>query len=195
MNCGPEENSEPITMQDADWSQDPLAFVPEFGNSIGAQRLGAPIINIQLEARNSRAVRPNISSTQHISRCNGRAYWKVPPVSEIPASSPGGLLRGLHHSFLHAVFACPIQADLVAIGIVEIGMPPTPGHHAWQLGDVEPFLLKIAAEVVEFTDFEKHYPLARLKCISPKRWDELAARRRGEEPVLTDLTCSDSHKE
>ena len=80
----------------------------------------------------------------------GRYPWD----SEMPASSPGGLLRGLHHRFLHTVFACPIQADLVAIGIVEIGMPPTPRHHAWQLGDVEPFLLEIAAEVVEFTDFE-----------------------------------------
>ena len=75
-------------------------------------------------------------------------------VSAMPASSPGSLLRGLHHRFLHTVFACPIQADLVAIGIVEIGMPPTPGHHAWQLGDVKPLLLEIAAEVVEFTDFE-----------------------------------------
>ena len=42
----------------------------------------------------------------------------------------------------------------MAIGIVEIGMPPTPRHHAWQLGDVKLFLLEIAAEVVEFTDFE-----------------------------------------
>jgi len=25
-------------------------------------------------------------------------------------------------------------------------------------------------------------PLTKLKCISPKRWKELAARRRGEEP-------------
>jgi len=82
-----------------------------------------------------------------------RLIGRYPPVSEIPASSPGGLLRGLHHRFLRTVFACPIQADLVAIRIVEIGMPPTPGHHAWQLGDVEPFLLEIAAEVVEFTDF------------------------------------------
>ena len=70
----------------------------------------------------------------------------------MPGSSPGSLLRGLHHRFLHTVFACPIQADLVAIGIVEIGMPPTPGHHAWQLSDVKPFLLEIAAEVFEFTE-------------------------------------------
>ena len=83
----------------------------------------------------------------------GVLIGRYPSVSEMPALSPGSLLRGLHHRFLHTVFSCPIQADLVAIGIVEIGMPPTPGHHAWQLGDVEPFLLEIAAEVVEFTDF------------------------------------------
>jgi hypothetical protein len=69
-------------------------------------------------------------------------------------SCSGGFLRGLHHRFLHTVFACPIQTDLVAIGIIEVGMSPTPGHHAWQLGDVEAFLLKLAAEVVELSDFE-----------------------------------------
>jgi len=42
----------------------------------------------------------------------------------------------------------------VAIGIIEIGMPPTPGHHAWQLGDVEALLLEIAAEVIEVPDFQ-----------------------------------------
>src|SRR5580704_7209780 len=72
----------------------------------------------------------------------------------MPVSSPGSLLRGLHHRFLHTVLPCPIQADLVAVWVVEIGMPPTPGHHAWQLGDVKPFLLELAAEVVELSDFE-----------------------------------------
>jgi hypothetical protein len=67
-----------------------------------------------------------------------RAYRKVPSVSEMPASSPGSLLCGLHHRFLHPFFACPIQADLVAIGVVEVGMPPTPRRHAWHLGDVKP---------------------------------------------------------
>jgi hypothetical protein len=33
-------------------------------------------------------------------------------------------------------------------------MPPIPGHHSWYLGDEKSFLLEIAAEVVEFTDFE-----------------------------------------
>ena len=72
----------------------------------------------------------------------------------MPASGSGSPLRGLHDRFLHTVLACPIQANLVAIGIVEIGMPPPPGHHAWPLGDVEPFSLEIVAEVVECTDFE-----------------------------------------
>ena len=57
----------------------------------------------------------------------GRNPW----VSEMRASSPGSLLRGLHHRFLHTVLACPIQANLVAVWVIEIGMPPTPGHHAW----------------------------------------------------------------
>ena len=30
--------------------------------------------------------------------------------------------------------------------------------------------------------YSHRIPLAKLKCISPKRWEELAARRRGEEP-------------
>ena len=99
--------------------------------------------NGMLEARNSRAARA-ISLTPQDWPMPLRAYREGRSVSEMPALSPGSLLRGLHHRFLHTVFSCPIQADLVAIGIVEIGMPPTPGHHAWQLGDVEPLLLKIA---------------------------------------------------
>jgi hypothetical protein len=75
-------------------------------------------------------------------------------VSQMLGLCSGGFLRGLHHRFLHSVFACPIQTDQVAIGIIEVGMSPTPGHHAWQLGDVEAFLLELAAEVVKFSDFE-----------------------------------------
>ena len=30
--------------------------------------------------------------------------------------------------------------------------------------------------------YSHRIPLAKLKCISPKRWEELAARRKGEEP-------------
>ena len=71
----------------------------------------------------------------------------------LPDSRPSGF-RGLHHRFLHSVFACPVQTDLVTIGIIEIRMAPTPGHHAWQLGHVEALLLEIAAEVIEPSDFE-----------------------------------------
>src|ERR1700751_3673992 len=106
-----------------------------------------------LGARNSRAVQA-ISLTARLADGTVVRIRRYPSVSEMPALSPGSLLRGLHHRFLHTVFSCPIQADLVAIGIVEIGMPPTPRHHAWQLGDVEPFSLEIAAEGVEFTNFE-----------------------------------------
>jgi hypothetical protein len=69
-------------------------------------------------------------------------------------SSPGCFLRGLNHRFLHAIFSRPIQANLVAIGIIEISMSPAPGHHAWQFGDIEVFFLELAAELVEFSDFE-----------------------------------------
>src|ERR1700675_1053728 len=75
-------------------------------------------------------------------------------VSKLPPSNPGGSLRSLHHCFLHSVFASPIQTDLVAIGIIQIGMAPTPGHHAWQLGHVEALFLEIAAKVIERADFE-----------------------------------------
>jgi hypothetical protein len=94
---------------------------------------------MELEARNSRAVRAK--NAARLADATVGLTGGYPSVSEMPASSPGSPLRGLHHRFLHTVFASPIQADLVAIGIVEISMPPTPGHHAWQLGDVEPFLL------------------------------------------------------
>ena len=69
-------------------------------------------------------------------------------------SSSGGCLRDLSHRFLHAIFACPIQADLVAIGIIKISVSPAPGHHARQFRDVEFLLLKPAAELVQFSDFE-----------------------------------------
>ena len=96
----------------------------------------------------------------------------------MPASSPGGLLRGLHHRFLHAVFACPIQADLVAIGVVEISMPPTPGHHAWQLGDVKPFLLEIAAELSSSrTSKYRRTPSLKTETSGPA-WCKAIVRRR-----------------
>jgi hypothetical protein len=73
-------------------------------------------------------------------------------VSQMLGLCSGGFLRGLHHRSLRTVFACPIQSDLVAIGIIEVGMSPAPGHHARQLGDVEAFLLELAAQVVEFSE-------------------------------------------
>src|SRR5271165_4714207 len=76
------------------------------------------------------------------------------PVGSATNSCAGNLLGSLHHRLLHAVLACPIQADLVAIGIVEIRMPPAPRHHARQLRDVEALLLELAAEAIEFVDFE-----------------------------------------
>src|SRR5258708_6827109 len=95
----------------------------------------------------------NQGKQQTTRELKGAFIRKYLAVSEM-GSNPSGFLRGLHDCFLHTVFACPIQTDLVAIGIIEIGMPPTPRHHAWQLGDVEALLLEIAAEVIEFPDFQ-----------------------------------------
>lgn len=82
-----------------------------------------------------------------------RANYSSRFPARVSDSRPSGF-RGLHHRFLHAVFSCPVQTDLVAIGIIEIGMAPTPGHHPWQLGHVEALFLEIAAEVIERTDFK-----------------------------------------
>ncbi len=82
-----------------------------------------------------------------------RANYSSRFPARVSDSRPSGF-RGLHHRFLHAVFSCPVQTDLVAIGIIEIGMAPTPGHHPWQLGHVEALLLQIVAEVIQPSDFE-----------------------------------------
>jgi hypothetical protein len=81
-------------------------------------------------------------------------YRNLVGASEQPPLNPRGFLRGLHHGFLHAVFTGPIQTDFVAIGIIQIGMAPAPGHHAWQFGHVEALFLEIAAEVIERSHFE-----------------------------------------
>src|ERR1035438_6541699 len=70
------------------------------------------------------------------------------------SSSPGSPFCGLHHGLLHAVFTGPIQADFVAIGVIEIGVPPAPRHQARQLRDVKALLLKLPAKAVEIADLE-----------------------------------------
>src|SRR5271154_5072466 len=42
----------------------------------------------------------------------------------------------------------------MAIGIIQISVPPAPGHHAGKLGYVEALLLKLATEVVEIVNLE-----------------------------------------
>src|ERR1019366_9432667 len=77
-------------------------------------------------------------------------------------SSPGSLFCSLHHGLLHAVFTRPIQADFVAIGVIEIGVSPAPRHQARQLRDVKALLLKLPAKAVEIADFEvQAHPVAR----------------------------------
>src|ERR1700723_1736316 len=92
----------------------------------------ASSIRATKEARVSCLRQQERSGANHSSRFPAR----------VPDSRPSGF-RGLHHRFLHAVFACPVQTNLVAIGIIEIGMTPTPGHHAWQLGHVEALSVRI----------------------------------------------------
>src|SRR5579872_2880792 len=63
-------------------------------------------------------------------------------------------LRCAHDGFLHTILAGPVDADLMAVGIVEIGMTPTPWHHARHLSNVESLGLQFAAELVNFADLE-----------------------------------------
>lgn len=65
-----------------------------------------------------------------------------------------GFSCGLPHGPFHTVLACPIQADFVTFGIIEISVPPAPGHHAGELSDVKAFLLELTTEIVEIADFE-----------------------------------------
>jgi hypothetical protein len=71
-----------------------------------------------------------------------------------PSLSRRGFSCGFHHCLFHAVFACPIQAHFMAVGIVQIRVPPAPGHHAGQLGYVEALLLELATEIVEIVNLE-----------------------------------------
>ena len=82
-----------------------------------------------------------------------------------------GFARGLHHRFLHTVFAGPIQADLVSIGIVEISMAPAPRHHARQLGDVKTLLLELTAETHRGRGLQSTGPRPRWQWGHPARPD------------------------
>jgi hypothetical protein len=42
----------------------------------------------------------------------------------------------------------------VAVGTIDISVPPAPEHHAGQLGYVEALLLEIATEIVEIVNLE-----------------------------------------
>jgi hypothetical protein len=66
----------------------------------------------------------------------------------------GGVLEGFGHGFLEAIFAGPVEADFVAVGIVDVSVAPTPGHRGRRLGEIEILLLEPAAEIVEIGDFE-----------------------------------------
>jgi len=59
-------------------------------------------------------------------RCNADHQKK-----NAPRPSPlGRCTCRLHDRLLHAVFTRPVQADLVSVRIVKVGVPPAPGHHA-----------------------------------------------------------------
>src|SRR5271155_3224543 len=42
----------------------------------------------------------------------------------------------------------------MTVGIIQISVPPAPGHHAGQLGNVEALLLELATEIVEIVNLE-----------------------------------------
>src|SRR5262249_545773 len=62
--------------------------------------------------------------------------------------------RRLHHRLPHAVFARPVQTDLVPVRVVQIGVPPAPRHHPRQLGDVKVLLLQLAAKFIQLSNLE-----------------------------------------
>src|SRR5271165_174730 len=64
------------------------------------------------------------------------------------------LAHCLHHALGHAFLAGPVEADFVAVGVVEVGVAPAPFHHARHLGDVEALAHELLAEIVELAHFE-----------------------------------------
>src|SRR5580692_7529251 len=122
------------------------------GSAAGVSAPPMPTMRLGTSASSIRATKEATVSCLR-QREGSRANFSSGFPARAPDSRPSGF-RGLHHRFLHAVFACPVQTNLVAIGIIEIGMTPTPGHHAWQLGHVEALSLEIAAEVIQPSDFE-----------------------------------------
>src|SRR5215469_735025 len=63
-------------------------------------------------------------------------------------------LGGFDHALLPALLAGPVEADFVTVGVVEVGVPPTPFHHAWHLGDVEALSDEAATEIVESSNLK-----------------------------------------
>src|SRR6516162_5808614 len=80
-----------------------------------------------------------------MSQCGGRT------TGASPLSHSFG---GLHHALRPALLAGPVEADFVTVGVVEVGVPPTPFHHAWHLGDVEALTDEAATEIVEVSDLK-----------------------------------------
>ena len=71
-------------------------------------------------------------------------------------------LAALHHALLHSLFTGPIQADLVAFGIVQVGMTPSPRHHLRLLSENESRACVTLAEVVQLAHLEvKPHAIAR----------------------------------
>src|SRR5882724_5793712 len=55
---------------------------------------------------------------------------------------------------LQSLRPCPVEADLVSIRIVQIGVLPTPGHQRGRLGELRARGFEALAEFIELLDFE-----------------------------------------
>ena len=76
------------------------------------------------------------------------------PSSPFPGRRLLNFLCHAHDAPLHVVLTGPVDADLVAIGIVQIGVTLTPWHHARHLCYVEALGLQFAAELINLANLE-----------------------------------------
>ncbi len=59
-----------------------------------------------------------------------------------------------HHRFLESLAARPVEAHFVPVGVIEIGMSPTPGHKLRRLSERHAGGLEGFAKSVEISGFE-----------------------------------------
>src|ERR1700693_4416351 len=87
-------------------------------------------------------------------KANVRCEYGRRPSSPLRGRRLLNFLCHAHDGLLHAVLTGPVDADLMAIGIVQIGVTPTPWHHARHLCYVEALGLQFAAKLINFANLE-----------------------------------------